>query len=897
MRNKILLFFVIVFSAQLRAQLVEIIIPGSVNNYYSKDKLFGATLYLVQDGITLSKSITSNTGEYNIVAKVNKSVFFELIVSKPNYITKKVYFDFKALTTRGPGSVVQAVDELIVELFAINKGVSISIGANDYAEKFTWDNDQKISVPDEGYKKESEDKIINAFKAAEMDALVSIYMSKADASARAQNFQNAIVYADSALTVKQNDSIILLKKADYQKGWDALLADGKKVADIAALIQEGGELIKLEKFPEATTKFNEVIKKDPSNSEAKKQLDIIKGLIAAKTSQTKDAQELIKLKSNADKLIANKKYSDAILELNKALKLSIPANDKSKIDTDIADLKLKIKAVDIEKQITEELKTAKKFDDAKEYLKSKDNYTKIIGLIGLLDVNSKKNQEEIVNNQLDASLGQALKIANELNSKSEYDKALNAYKLAEVLIYSIMDKNQQKAKLEEVKIHIAEVQEKRNTDLKNYNDAIAKVNSAIDKVPSDLAEATDLLSKPPLKNKGSDNEIIALKARVELLKKYYNIKTAKLKLVWLKDSLIANQAIKEIYAEALIAKVSNGELTAVKFSVDSLNTIVNKNKGQLKSNSSGITLTAPGILVDSSNASESFKQLEFTRISAEKANDDYMTDLKNQIDLENYFQNTVQDVKREESAKEITKIKNEIDVLNNDKVKDSDELAASTRKVILENELTIKQRELAALEIQEKAAEKIQKDKNILDDYLSKQQKEQDSIHASAEKNILNRKNEIDIEKARLAAMNDSMAYQLQRIKNQVEIDNFKRDSLAKAQQELAAKAIVKQSNYVESTVKTPNYIRDEKGNCFAWNALTERVYEIKNPAGFVVTVIVRRVVVDQYGYGVVFEHTRNEKGISSFTLNGSMITESIWFNNSSGAGVIIPNLVVKTDC
>ena len=57
------------------------------------------------------------------------------------------------------------------------------------------------------------------------------------------------------------------------------------------------ELIKLEKFPEATTKFNEVIKKDPLNTDAKKQLDIIKGLIAAKTSQAKDVQELIKLKS------------------------------------------------------------------------------------------------------------------------------------------------------------------------------------------------------------------------------------------------------------------------------------------------------------------------------------------------------------------------------------------------------------------------------------------------------------------------------------------------------------------------------------------------------------------------------------------------------------------------
>jgi hypothetical protein len=75
---------------------------------------------------------------------------------------------------------------------------------------------------------------------------------------------------------------------------------------------------------------------------------------------------------------------------------------------------------------------------------------------------------------------------------------------------------------------------------------------------------------------------------------------------------------------------------------------------------------------------------------------------------------------------------------------------------------------------------------------------------------------------------------------------------------------------------------------CFPWNAMTEKIYEIKNANGFVVAVIIRKVVVDQYGYGVVFEHTRNEKGISSFTLNGSIITEFIWFNQSNGSGVII---------
>ena len=318
MRNILNLFFVFTFCLQLSAQTLEIIIPGSVTNYESKAKIFGATLYLVQDGVTLSKTITTNTGEYNIVSKINKKIPFELIISKPNYITKKVYFDFKTITTRGQDPSVQAVSELVVELFATKKGVSITVGPSDYAEKFTWDNDQKIAVPDEQYKKMSDDKIINFYKESENNAIVSILITKADASARAGNYQNALSYADSALTVKQNDSIILKKKVDYQKGWDALIANEKKAAEIVVLLREGDELIKLDKLPEATTKFNEVIKKDPANAEAKKQLDIIKGLVAAKASQTKDAQELIKLRSNADKFITKKQYSDAILELNKA---------------------------------------------------------------------------------------------------------------------------------------------------------------------------------------------------------------------------------------------------------------------------------------------------------------------------------------------------------------------------------------------------------------------------------------------------------------------------------------------------------------------------------------------------------------------------------------------------
>ena len=71
MLKSILLFFVIILMCQAKAQMVEIIIPGSVNNYESKSKIFGATLYLVQDGVTMSKTITTSAGDYNIIANIN----------------------------------------------------------------------------------------------------------------------------------------------------------------------------------------------------------------------------------------------------------------------------------------------------------------------------------------------------------------------------------------------------------------------------------------------------------------------------------------------------------------------------------------------------------------------------------------------------------------------------------------------------------------------------------------------------------------------------------------------------------------------------------------------------------------------------------------------------------
>ena len=63
--------------------------------------------------------------------------------------------------------------------------------------------------------------------------------------------------------------------------------------------------------------------------------------------------------------------------------------------------------------------------------------------------------------------------------------------------------------------------------------------------------------------------------------------------------------------------------------------------------------------------------------------------------------------------------------------------------------------------------------------------------------------------------------------------------------------------------------------------------FKIENSKGFVISVIVQRVVVDSNGYGVVYEKTTKENGSSYYSRNGAAITEYIWFNESMGQNVI----------
>ena len=124
-------------------------------------------------------------------------------------------------------------------------------------------------------------------------------------------------------------------------------------------------------------------------------------------------------------------------------------------------------------------------------------------------------------------------------------------------------------------------------------------------------------------------------------------------------------------------------------------------------------------------------------------------------------------------------------------------------------------------------------------------------------------------------------------MKTNYEVSVSKRDNDNATNQDQQYEQIEKMAESKVELTNAPNNLKDEDGVLFPKNAMTERTYTVKNSQGFVTTVIVRRVVVDKNGYGVVFEQTTKEDGVNNFTRNGQIITDYIWFNESTGANVI----------
>ena len=86
--TKVICILMLLFSVSINAQKnLDISFEGYINNFSSKEKVYGASMYMFQNGRMISKSLSDSKGFYYVSGSIKTKLPFELMVSKPGYIT------------------------------------------------------------------------------------------------------------------------------------------------------------------------------------------------------------------------------------------------------------------------------------------------------------------------------------------------------------------------------------------------------------------------------------------------------------------------------------------------------------------------------------------------------------------------------------------------------------------------------------------------------------------------------------------------------------------------------------------------------------------------------------------------------------------------------------------
>jgi hypothetical protein len=396
-----------------------------------------------------------------------------------------------------------------------------------------------------------------------------------------------------------------------------------------------------------------------------------------------------------------------------------------------------------------------------------------------------------------------------------------------------------------------------------------------------------------MKSRQNEPSVIELKEKIIKMEAYYVQRKAAYATAKAKNN---PQALKELKAVQVIATTNARslpvtELTQLQKSIDSLITIATpvavKTAPSVREDVIvGTQLKAPGERT-TGTPEQAFNDLNKTSQQRAERPQEQLQEIKNVFDYQNHFNETMSAVQQESTDQNMESFKSEQTMIDRKNQVAADQRQGDLQNELQKNEVAVSTRNKTQEEKQNQNAENISAWKDAKDVSNANQQKASDNLQESelSRSNRLSNEESVRAEKLKNQEQKDLSAQE--KMKTNYEVSVFKREVDNATNQDQQYEQIEKMAESKVELTNAPNNLKDEDGVLFPKNAMTERTYTVKNAQGFVTTVIVRRVVVDKNGYGVVFEQTTKEDGVNNFTRNDQIITDYIWFNESTGANVI----------
>jgi len=824
---------------------VSISFEGTIVGFLEKDRLLGATVYMMQNDKTISKSISDNYGNYQISGIINPLEPIDILISKPGFVPKKVLFDMSTLKlSRANSTTLKVLEDLTIELFNQKPGVDLSFARIGYAEKFTWDQQAFIAKPDEKQKKDLDEKVKKAYESAKNTSTTSQYDTKAKQAIAKKEYQKAAAYYDTALVLVPRDSTMMARKGEVLKLWDEQKKEEAKKKEIENLIASADDLFKNEKLDESEAKYVEAQKLVPDNSHIKSQLQKITEKRNKNLEAQKNKAEYDKVIKEAESLVAKKNYAEAIKKYESALN----------------------------------------FDSTKK---------------PVVDAEISKIRKNLSDSELEEIVKKDLKAAQDLLSKGKLDESLKGYQATESNISKFSDQNLVDKYSKELKDGLQKVQDKKDSEDQAYRAQLAKAIENFNKGKSFYNVAKNILNSDPMKSKQSQPEVVDLKDRIQKMEEYFVEKQNAYVLVTKKENDEAIDRLSKLLARNVFTQriAQSEERQQIQKSLDSLKALKISNVPTVVPNATATNvapttnnLQAPGQLVVGKDVQQVFNDM-LDKTERRKATPfENQQKAKDAYDFEKYFASTLENARQEEEKLRQNDFDNTKNVKSRELGRQQVVLQLEEENRKLKAEIAAEDRDVQAKKEQEKNdllinAWKDQTDHKI---YLEKvalaQQSEEqrNAIERNKEQGDLLVRERIEQDLGRQESQDKSI--------ERVLLDRFRMDSISKAEQETRGYGIQKKLDYVPEKIYTPNNLADENGIPFEKNKMTEKIYEIRNDREEVIMVVIRRVVVDKNGFGIVYEQKTNDSGQTFHTKNGLPVPDFIWYNESTGENVLSKN-------
>jgi hypothetical protein len=890
-------------SFSLQAQELKVVFTGSVTNQ-SKFPIKGSMVYLIQNQQTLDASIVGSKGGFVISSVVQKSSPFVIQVSNPGYVSQRFQFNLNGLNIprNSLGFSIKPVDTLSVMLVPVNPLITINVSDKDFADIYQWDDKSKHCIPNFSHRKKYADSLNQRIQDEEGRQLIQWYKGKSSTFEQVKNYQLAIQYLDSAAkkatSYKLQDTTIDRKKAILQK---AFLEQSKEIAkkrEIDSLFVIGDSLLAVLKLNDAESIYKLIQKKDPTAKKAATKLDVVLGL---KKEEELRQKQLSSYKSNRTacyNAVKVKKYTEAIKSIQKNLTLTLlPKSYFDSIPKTVDSLNVLLKEENLQKELTIEINKFKAVKSKIELGGMKASLDKIQGICSNFKDTSKvktvnSELDKLIRVRVDEDIPNAYKLHS--NGRTEYDKAIGEYEKIKGFIALISDSVAKKQRLSEADIKIADARKNKEDANQKRQLALTTFNNYLDSLTFNpqfspgyaarLAKLKSMILAPPFKTGFKEKPMEDMISRYKKLEKYFIDNKKSIPLMNQKDSVKALAVANELLIKAGANDLGKLELAFLSAKVDSIKLKVSPSK-QLASNTvRGSKILPPtGATLVNGNIQDAFDDLSFTSKRDEFLTKQAWEQLKESVNTKNFRDGQINELSSDAQRKFI-------ETQESTRASISQEEASQSKSRELQNIATvdatlksIDKRNIENLALTNQLADESVKTKDVIDRVNFNQGIENEAARHNTRDfidSMNSRREEIGVDES---LRNKDLESDQRKFLNSNEIARVNQEYIVDRQHKSDQRAQEKIANYVDTRTYSPNYLKDTSGNCLKWNQMTEFIYQFKNELGFTTSILVRRVVVNKDGYGVIYEKITSDSGKCAYSLNGQPIPEAVWIHDSTG--------------